>query len=236
MKITGTPDEILAYIAPLDDYPKLPDALYNARSNIKQTKREIWHYQAACLYALSSRYNVKGSQALEIGTATGYSAAVLAQALSEGRVITLNPKQVEFVEAVINLKPYHNVYVDRVMSWDYLVQWQHMNQKLDFIFVDGNHNCLAKDLDWFNELKTGGMILFHDYAPTGSKRPCQPVYDICNAMRDSLGRDFDVEIIDRQNVGMVGFVRQANEALNGIAHFGDGWQLSDGKWKCQSKE
>ena len=231
MKIVATPEEILRVVAPSDMHPELPDVLKRARECVVQTKREIATYQAACLYVMAKQYNIKGSQALEIGTATGYSAAILVQAMSEGLLTTLNPKQVEFVQAVDNLRGFHNVFVERLRSWDYLVQWRHLNQKLDFIFVDGDHNSVARDLDWFNELKVGGLMMFHDYSPAGSKRACPPVYDICNAMRDSLGRDFDVIFIDDRNVGMVGFYRQKGECLNGIAHFGDGWQLSDGRWK-----
>ena len=231
MKTIGTPEEILEQLVPDRNYPELPGILERARELVKFTKREIWRYQAYVLYALVMPYNIKGVQVLEIGTATGYSAAILAQAASNGRVITLNPKQIEFVQAVDNLRVFHNVFVERIKSYDYLVQWQHLNQALDVVFIDGDHGRVAMDLDWFNELKTGGLILFHDYSPTGSKRACQPVYDICNAMRDSLGRDFDIEIIDHQKVGMVGFYRQRGETFGGISQSGDGWKLVGGEWQ-----
>lgn len=86
-----------------------------------------------------------------------------------------------------------------------------------FIFVDGDHRAEAvrHDMGWFNYLASGGLILFHDYSPAGSARPCPDVHDTLNAARDALGRDFDVLVASDDGVGMAGWVRRDGEVWHG---------------------
>ena len=180
-------------------------ALKRARAAVPFIKREIWPFQAAALYALTVPYNEWGNQILEIGTAWGYSCAIMAEAASEARIVTLNPKGHEFDRAVQHLAGYENVQLVQQLSWNYLATYS--GPKLDMVFVDGDHGRVREDLPWWNWLRNGGLMLFHDYSPGESKRPCEPVYDAVNEFGDWLGRKPDVLVIDYREVGMAGFVK-----------------------------
>jgi predicted O-methyltransferase YrrM len=166
-------------------------------------------YQAMALYALAARYNVAGTNILEIGTAAGFSASIMAQAAPKARIITLNPRDWEVKDAQRNLSAWPNVTVVEAASWDYLKNYT--GPDLDMVFVDGDHNRVNYDLPWFNELKPGGLFLFHDY----SEVTCRTVYDTVNLMAKKLGRNLDVSIIDTNFIGMAGLYRQD----------GEGWQI-----------
>ena len=179
-------------------------ALAFVRAEIPQTKREISHDEAEALYALAQQYD--GGRALEIGTATGYSAAVLARAMPRTGIVTLNPKQSEWNDARQYLAGYANVEPLLMRSWDYLAGYT--GPVLDLVFVDGDHGQVARDFAWWDWLKDGGLMLFHDYMPEGQKRPCQPVYEALNALRDGLGRDFDV-----RHRSLAGWYKEPGESL-----------------------
>lgn len=207
MRLIGTRDEIKDELFGL-----CPDAVHvltSARMAVTQKTRQIEEFQAAALYVLALPF-FRG-RALEIGTLYGYSAVILAHALYRGKVVTLNTHAAEVAYAKKRLGPrYRNVSVIRECSWDYLERYE--GPWLDFIFVDGDHNRLARDLPWFNWLRIGGLILFHDYSPLGAPRHCPPVFAILNDMRDKMGRDFDVQVIDNDRMGMVGFYRREDES------------------------
>lgn len=207
MHLTGTPDELLRQMT--DQHRELSGLLLKARE-IRHNKA-IEEYQAAVLFHLAHLYCRKGHKALEIGTARGYSAGLIAQGIVPGTLVTLNPDIAEAMIAGGNLNSFVNVTLLMVRSWDYLGAMQRLNWHFDFIFVDGDHKRVRNDLPFFNQLAVGGMIIFHDYSPDGSARPCQVVYEALNELRDRLGRDFDVLIVDDTDVGMAGFVRQEGE-------------------------
>ena len=81
------------------------------------------------------------------------------------------------------------------------------------IFVDGDHNRIARDLPWFNRLQVGGLLLCHDYSPEWEWIPSPVVYAELNGMADRLGRAFDVRLVDNGKVGMVGFYRRLGETI-----------------------
>ena len=180
-------------------------ALKRARANVPFLKREIWPFQAAALYALARPYNKWGNHILEIGTAWGYSCAIMAEACPEADITTLNPKQHEYERAVGHLAPYGNVRLIKELSWVYLAHYG--GPKLDLVFVDGDHSRVREDFPWWNWVRNGGLMLFHDYSPGESKRPCEPVYDAVNEFGEWLGRKPDVLVIDYREVGMAGFVK-----------------------------
>jgi len=194
------------------EYPELPELMRRVDNYVIRSKREVYPYQACMLYKLARQYNTPNCRALEIGTAFGYSCWFIANAMSKAiRISTLNPKAKEYHHAVRAMLPFENVHVIWMNSWDYLKYYS--KPIFDFIFVDGDHEQVARDLPWFNRLNPGGLILFHDYAPEGSARPVPTVYKVLNEAKQKLGRDFDVSIIDENKVGMVGWYKQEGEQL-----------------------
>lgn len=203
-KLKGPPEEILAAVR--RRHPEIISILTRVRTRIPYTKRQVSEYQGAALYALGAQYNKPDAKILEIGTAWGYSAACLASAAPQARLTTLNPKAKEYPLAVKYLSYWPNVQVLNVKSWDYVEQ---TTDTYDFIFVDGDHGQVRRDLVWWEFLNPGGLLLFHDYAPDGSWRPCQPVYDAVNEFaRDDLKRPLDVLIEDDRGVGLAGFYKE----------------------------
>jgi predicted O-methyltransferase YrrM len=189
-------------------------ALRLVRRDIPWCKREIAEYQAAVLFALVRQYNREGVHILEIGTALGYSAAVMARAAPLATIVTLNPKEEEWPRAIEHLDrvPYERVAVVPLHSWEYLESY--VDAQLDVVFVDGDHGQVARDLAWWEHIKVGGLMLFHDYTPyDAGRRPCQPVYGAVNAFAGGLGREPDVLVIDDAGEGMAGFYRRAGEPL-----------------------
>lgn len=193
------------------EFPELLTVEQRVRAQVPIYKREIERYQAAALYALATEVNYPGARILEIGTAQGYSAAYLAEAAPEATIITLNPKDGESEQAARNLSAWRNVTVVKQTSAEYLATLV-PEDRFDLIFVDGDHGRVAADLPYWDHLNVGGLMVFHDYAPAASGRPCPPVYDVLNQVRAALARPFDVEVVDNRAVGLVGFARGANEA------------------------
>ena len=166
-------------------------------------KQEIYTYQAAWLYALAQQYNRPGAEILEIGTYWGFSAVVMAQAAPMAHITTLNPTRWEWEEATANLSPWKNVSCVCEHSWGY---FDSRNWKQpDMIFVDGDHKRIDRDLVWWDWLMPGGLMLFHDYSPSGSKRQCPAVYRALNRFAEKLGRKPDISIIDDGLAGLVGW-------------------------------
>lgn len=207
MNLQGTQVAIMTQL--INRYPQIPAALEQSRERCKPNRRSIAEYQAAALYALAQPYD--GQPILEIGTALGYSAAVLAQACPNSSIVTLNPHIPELEKAIENLSPYGNVKVVGLSSWDYLAQ---ISAMFGFIFVDGDHKRVRADLPWWDRLLPGGLILFHDYSPAGSYRECPPVYEALNEFTLALGKaEPDVLVVDDGGVGMAGYRKPADDPL-----------------------
>lgn len=177
--------------------------LEEARALIPWTKREILPIEAAALYILASQ--AQGT-IIELGTCLGYSAAVMGVASPESKITTTNPKKGEQNQARGYLRPLANVTALGLMSWDLLDCYRGEDAVL--VFVDGDHGQVARDFAWWDRIKAGGLMLFHDYAPKGSPRPCQPVFEALNALREGLGRDFDVRYKT-----LAGWYKQRGERL-----------------------
>ncbi len=201
----GTPMEILSSI--MHEHPDAAQALETARKHVPRLKREIDEFQAAALFVLAQKYNFHGANILEIGTAWGYSAAVMSLAAPQASIVTLNPREDEVVMARAHLAAFKNVTIRVERSWDYLTR--QINPSWDMVFVDGDHKNLRLDLPWWAFVKPMGLMLYHDYSPEDSRRRCEVVYHILNDYRNELGRDFDVSIIDDSKVGMVGYYKEA---------------------------
>lgn len=224
MIIHDTPDKI--YTACTDKCPEVLDVLTKVRHAIPGYKREIWQFQAAALYCLARPFNQPGAKLLEIGTAWGYSAAVIASACPDAKLVTLNPHHEEAVQARQNLDRWPNVTVDEHKSWEFLAMYQGTRPDSDFalpgadprylfdmVWVDGDHKRVALDFPYWNHLRAGGLFLFHDFAPEWSSRACKPVYDGLMRFREWVGRDFDVLVSDETDTGIAGWYRQSGDPL-----------------------
>lgn len=191
-------------------YPELERIEAYASQWVHNRKKAVYPYQAAALYHYARSYD--GGEALEIGTCFGYSGYYLAQAMPNSRIVTLNTSLDEIAatrdSGIFSGCP--NVEMVNAVSWDYRSE----DEVYNFIFVDGDHNQVALDIPYFNRLTEGGLILFHDYSPYYSTRPCPPVFDAVNEMSGQLKRLPDVMIIDSDFVGLAGFRRREGERID----------------------
>jgi predicted O-methyltransferase YrrM len=205
-----SPEEWLKHYT--DQHPELVEVERRVRLAVKNTKKAVYPYQAAALYHLARPYN--GGQALEIGTAYGYSCFYLASAMPDSRITTLNASigEVEAVQGNGALSRFPNVEILHRVSWEYLKE-SDGTAIYNFIFVDGDHKRVRNDLPFFNRLVDGGLMVFHDYSPLGSGRECPPVYEAVNWLADYLGREPDVLVADNKQVGLAGFIRQPGETI-----------------------
>jgi predicted O-methyltransferase YrrM len=177
----------------------------------KKGVQQIKDYQAMLLYGLAGQYNDPGDHILELGTYYGFSAAVMKLAAPACWLDTLNPAEWETEAASKNLAPLDRCAVWTMASWDALEE-DRFGPELSLVFVDGYHNAVARDVPWFNQLRTDGLMLFHDYVPgTAKVQQCEPVYRAVNDLVAHLGRPPDVLLVDDQEFGMAGFYRREGE-------------------------
>lgn len=212
--INKTPNQIIDIVRQENREIDAVIALANSvKTPYKGTMQE---YQAACLYALAKQYNTtEFCNVLEIGTGKGYSTSFLAQALPNADITTLSVREDESEQAkniVRNNLGFKNVEFVIAKSWEYYQLISDPNhskyQNYDFIFVDGDHARVRKDLVYWNSLNEGGLILFHDYCPKHAANPQEVVYDALNDFKQTLTKtDFDVIVTDDVNIGMVGFYK-----------------------------
>jgi predicted O-methyltransferase YrrM len=196
MYLTGRPDDLLRQI--VQRCPAAGTALECSRN----IPAHLLSYQAAALYELACW---REGPVLDIGTFKGYSASLLAQAQPSQPVVTLNPCEAEAAEAMGYLAPWRNVTVLIAASWDVL-DW-YSGPDLSLVFVDGDHKQAARDVPWFDRLRVGGLLLFHDYTPAQSPH----VVEAVDGLATRLGRPPDVLIVDMDGVGMAGFCRREGE-------------------------
>lgn len=203
--IEETPLEIIDIVR--EQHREIDAILAFLNSSKLQYKGTVREYQAACLYALAKPYNVKEARILEIGTGKGYSTSFLAQSCPNAEIITISARQDESDEAKRVIEKelgFKNVEFVVAKSWEYYIKNQ-TEPKFDFIFVDGDHAKVQRDLVWYEELHKDGLILFHDYCPENASNPQTHVYNVLNKWLVDLGKDdFDVKIVDNELVGMVG--------------------------------
>ena len=206
MNLTGTPADILAT---LQD-GKVKRALDAVGSTIEPTKNQIDRHEAAALFVLAAKVDGYDAHILELGTCYGYSAAVMAEAAPKANITTLTPSAKHFSYAEQALRYWPNVRPLKLRSWDYLSIYS--GPLLDLVFVDGYHGMVVWDLPWWQWLKAGGLMCFHDYSPKRATRGCQPVYETLTACKDAF-RDFDVKVITDAGQGFVGWLKRQGESL-----------------------
>lgn len=206
---------------------KMQDTQARLRSNMAalcpgapptpRVKLQLLDYQLKALYVLARQFNRKGARILEIGTGQGGSGYMLSHAapLAEIRSLTTTPAEAVAAERFWASQGRRNVMAQVVSSWELLKQ-SHAAE-WDMVFIDGDHNRIARDLPWFDRLRPGGLLLCHDYSPADSRSPSAIAFAELNAMAEKLGRPFDVLLVDEFKIGMAGFYRQGDERLTEYA-------------------
>jgi predicted O-methyltransferase YrrM len=174
-------------------------------------KQQLLDYQRLALFMLAREQNRAGAQILEIGTGHGSSGYLLSRAAPLARITSLTTSA---AERFWQREGCRNIAVRVEASWDYLAR---NTETWDLVFVDGDHNRIARDLPWFDHLREGRLLLCHDYSPQHSRSPSGIVYEELNAMAATLGRLFDVRIVDDEKVGMAEFHRRRGETLGNPA-------------------
>jgi predicted O-methyltransferase YrrM len=202
LNLHGSADRILAEL--LERGPAPPP--------IPPVKRQLLEYQLVALAQLASQFDREGARILEIGTGHGGSGFLLATVAPQARVLSLT---VSGAERAIAARLWadrglRNISVLVESSWEFLAR---STETYDCIFLDGDHNRIARDLPWFNRLREGGLLLCHDYSPQNSRAPSAIVYAALNAMAERLGRPFDVCLVDDDQIGMAGFYRRRAECV-----------------------
>lgn len=190
-------------------------------------KLQMLDYQMAALYILAKRYNRTTARMLEIGTGYGGSGFMLARAAPMAQILSLttNPVEKAKAQAFWLSQGCLNITALVMASWDFFVKTSQHSNAFDLIFVDGDHNKIARDLPWFNRLtpgtatplgsprgmgpSVGGLLLCHDYSLESSPI----VFKELNELAARLGRVFDVRLIDDLGVGMAGFYRRHGEMI-----------------------
>jgi predicted O-methyltransferase YrrM len=208
VRLSGAPETIIVALWS-KRMAEIDDLLVFWEREAKAYHAQILDWQAVALYTLARPYDHPGARILEIGTAGGFSAAVLSMAAPLATITTLNPRMDEMVRARKRLDKCRNVVTLAMASWDLLAVYG--GQGFDMVFVDGDHRMVGRDLPWFNWIIPGGLMLFHDYSPEDSPHACVPVYDTVNFMAEQLGRELDVLIMDDRMAGLAGFYRQKRE-------------------------
>lgn len=199
MRLSGTQDELWRQL--------VTPAIVADLALTEHVREKMEPYQYAALYNLTRKYD--GGHILEIGGFLGRATLVMSFAAPRAKIITLEPYYSE--ETRKNTAGCKNVKVVKTYSFRYLGETQ---VAWDMVFVDGNHKRVEQDLPWFNRLRVGGLILFHDYTPDDAVRSrCPHVYAVVNDMGESLGRVPDVLVVDAEKIGMAGFYRRKGETL-----------------------
>lgn len=198
------------FAAVRDAYPDVDAVLNWTARHIPHKRQQIAPYQGAVLAYYAHHFNYPGAKILEIGTLQGYSACLMATAAPHAAVTTLNPKDGEHEQAAANLRIRSNVQVVKQTSQEFYRARR--GELYDLIFVDGDHSykVVLHDSQFFNSLRPGGLILFHDYSPDGSARPSDGCYRALNDLQEAR-RPADVRVIGTGNVGMLGWIRREGE-------------------------
>jgi len=200
VELRGTPQELMVWLCrPGSDVER---ALGIGRAIPSQ----LLAYQQAALFILASRYNHPGAVLLDIGTAAGHSAALMTLAAPRAEIITLEPSEKMIRLAKENLAAFAQIRVMHDFSWDF--EERDPKLQLDMVFVDGDHNRIARDMPWWDHVRAGGLMLFHDYSPETARAPSPRVVEAVNDMARAVGRVPDVLIIDSDAIGMAGFYRR----------------------------
>lgn len=141
-------------------------------------------YEAATLYRLAEQLPIN-STIVEIGSWKGKSTYCLARGLRQGKVIAIDPfdtagepGSAEIYQTRQGNEPLFNQFRTQMKNlgvWDkiearqgYSQQFVGQIQKIDFLFIDGDHSKEGCEFDFTNYapyLSKNGFLAFHDFDP-----------------------------------------------------------------------
>ena len=162
-------------------------------------------WQMYALHVITQTQCGHGSTILEIGTGFGTSAWMMAKASQLAKITTITNNSKEAVMARAFLAGSKTVTVVESDSLAYFEQGR--TARWDMIYLDADHKHCMDDLHWFNRLRVGGLMMFHDYSPN----ICPPVFEAIGALGEALGRSPDIDLIDSGGIGMAGFHRKRGD-------------------------
>ena len=128
---------------------------------------------------------------LEIGTAIGYSAIMMAKVSKDIHITTIERDEIRYLEALKNIKKFH--LEDRITLVFNDALNIELNDKYDLIFIDA---AKGKNIDFFNRfeknLNTGGYIItdnmsFHGYVEMNEEDiPSKNIRGIVKKIKDYI--------------------------------------------------
>lgn len=159
----------------------------------------------AAIYLLATQYNKAGASFVEIGTNNGRTACAMALAAPLARITTLDadPNMTAIArQHVSGYTGYANIWPVTLPSWEALSSYQGIS--LDLVFVDGDHDLVERDMPWWNNLRPGGLMLFHDY-----DEGFPEVVRCVDLLAARMGRSLDVLV--RPDGGLAGLYKRKGD-------------------------
>jgi len=151
------------------------------------------------IYSLIKKYNLRSF--LEIGFGRGYGTVCAAKALHEnggGKIVTIDPlfgeeSTKQHINRMTDIFPnewFNSNNIQYISGFSQSVL-PSLNEKYDFIYIDGDHTYEATKCDWLNTKgKFNKFLLFDDYhLPTKKQKDIE-----CARVIDEID-DFDKELI-----------------------------------------
>ena len=183
---------------------------YQGAPKLPHVHMDMLHYQMAALWGLAHAQCRKGGRILEIGTGCGGSTYMLAKAAPKAKItsITVSHEEGRVATGLMRLHNLRNAQVLLKSSAGFLAE---DGLEYDMVYIDGNHNAIGEDLQWFNRVRVGGLLLCHDYSSEESSRASPIVFRTLNEFAERLGRPLDVLIGDAGHTGMAGVYRRQEE-------------------------
>jgi len=139
------------------------------------------------LYSQIVDWSKDGYHFLEMGSYRGCSTSyMIVEIINSGKKITFdvvdcfNDSSCEiFTKNLENVSEYYNL----VRGYSEKVSQNYLDESLDFVFIDGNHDYDSIKLDinsWYPKVKKGGILAGHDYSEKAFPGVVQAVKEFFN--------------------------------------------------------
>jgi predicted O-methyltransferase YrrM len=193
--LSGHPGKMLASLL-----LHVPNAAVGIRQN-RLVPGKVDLYQVTTLYMTARDYNNEDRVIVEFGTMFGWSASMLAAGAPKAIVHTLEPSKARRVKAKGHLAKHRNITVHALTSLQFQEEVIRRGVLVDLVYVDGDHHHCEEDMGWWDLIRPGGLMLFHDYT-----YKYQSVIQSVDHLLEALGkRQPDIALFNtKSKQGMVG--------------------------------